>query len=577
MAVGLGNTLRTARRITVSERSRVLRGLLNPQDKVEFYRINLSNRSRLSLTLTQLRANADVALLNRRGRAISQSRRGRTQNEAIDTLVDSGIYYLRVSLRDRGSTRFKLTASTQPISANNTAPDLVNNVGLRASQRETALITGNLLRVADLQQPSTQLVYTLTTLPQSGQLQLNGTPLAVGSRFTQADIESDRLRYVNLGTTRQLTNNTTNDTAVGISSSYVVWNGSDGDSEVFLYNIATGQTTQVTNNTTSDSAADISDANVLLSANSRVSFYNGTTGTTTPLSSNLVPGVELSFPGKISGSNVAWNSFDQSDREIMFYNGTTNTVTRLTNNAGTDNVYGISGANVVWITDLDVLGQPTTISEVFLYNGSTGQTTQLTNNNQPELSASVSGANVIWSGYDGNDFEIFVYNITTGVTTQLTNNTNQDIAPVGGISGSNIVWNRGTITATSGSVASNERLDVFLYNGVTTTKISPDNTNTIVLGISGSNVIMNSLDVNTQQFRDVFFYNGTTGLTSQITNDTTQDKAVGIAGTNLVWNRSDGNDNEVFLLTFTPTDQFSFSVTDGFNGLTNGTFNIAIG
>ncbi|MDX2216691.1 MAG: cadherin-like domain-containing protein [Oculatellaceae cyanobacterium bins.114] len=569
MAANLGNTLRTARRVAITERPRAFRGVVTTQDKVEFYRLSLSRRSRFDLSLTGLRANANVDLLNQRGRVINKSRLTGTQNESITSVLAAGTYYVRVNLQGRGSTRFRLVLSARLIPPGNTAPTLITNTGLTVSARGTAPIRNTLLRATDSQQPATQLVYTLTGLPQSGQLQLNGVPLALGSRFTQADIESDRLRYVNLGTTRQLTNNTTDDFAAGISSSHVVWNGSDGDSEVYLYTIATGQITLLTNNTTDDIASGVSGGNVLFANNFRNFFYNGITGITRTILSNMTifPDFELSFPVGISGSNIVWNSSDGSDLEVMFFNGTTNTRTRLTNNTGNDAATGISGSNVVFTSNLDNQGLTTTASEVFLYEGATNRLFPLTNNNRKDSAVGISDSNVVWNSFDGNDYEIFFYNGSTGVTTQLTNNAIDDVAPIGGISGSNVVWN---------SLVNNSRSEVFLFNGTSSRRISSDNVNAIAFGISGSNVIMNSLNDSTQQFGDVFFYNGATGVTSQITNDNVQDGAVGISGTNFVWNRSDGTDSEVFLLTFAPTDRFSFSVTDGFDGFANGTFNISI-
>lgn len=157
MVASLGNTLGTARRVSVTERSRAFRGTVVSQDKFEFYRLNLSRRSRFDLTLTNLRANADVAVLNNRGRAIAQSRRRGSRSEAIASVLDAGFYYVRVALRGRGSTRFKLALSAQlipPTSRSNTAPSLVNNAGLSLSQRVTALIDRNRLRATDGEQSS---------------------------------------------------------------------------------------------------------------------------------------------------------------------------------------------------------------------------------------------------------------------------------------------------------------------------------------------------------------------------------------------------------------------------------------
>ena len=51
------------------------------------------------------------------------------------------------------------------------------------------------LMQADATIPSPDLVYRVDSLPTHGQIFLNGTPLMVGSFFTQADINSNRLSY----------------------------------------------------------------------------------------------------------------------------------------------------------------------------------------------------------------------------------------------------------------------------------------------------------------------------------------------------------------------------------------------
>ncbi|MEN9763041.1 MAG: hypothetical protein RI906_2867, partial [Pseudomonadota bacterium] len=79
------------------------------------------------------------------------------------------------------------------------------------AQGEHGLITKDFLRELDLDDDGTGLTYTVTTLPARGQLWLdsdasgtvNGseTLFAVGSTFTQADIDNEKLRYRNTDTT----------------------------------------------------------------------------------------------------------------------------------------------------------------------------------------------------------------------------------------------------------------------------------------------------------------------------------------------------------------------------------------
>lgn len=100
--------LRTARSIrTLSEGSSIYTGQLDEQASSKFYRFRLNRATHLNLGLTDLRSNADLALLNRRGKVIEQSARGGRLSETIDQSLNQGIYYIRVS--GRKQTRYRLS------------------------------------------------------------------------------------------------------------------------------------------------------------------------------------------------------------------------------------------------------------------------------------------------------------------------------------------------------------------------------------------------------------------------------------------------------------------------------------
>jgi Ca2+-binding RTX toxin-like protein len=74
----------------------------------------------------------------------------------------------------------------------------VNNL-LVLSEGSTATITQGLLNVTDLDNTPAELVYKITDLPDNGVLSLNGTVLAVGGSFTQADLNSSVIAYQHNG------------------------------------------------------------------------------------------------------------------------------------------------------------------------------------------------------------------------------------------------------------------------------------------------------------------------------------------------------------------------------------------
>ncbi|MBK8969236.1 MAG: proprotein convertase P-domain-containing protein [Lewinellaceae bacterium] len=82
-----------------------------------------------------------------------------------------------------------------------TPPVLVNNNPLQVPPGANAGITVNLLKTEDANNSDAELLYTLTTIPAKGQLQLNGSGVAmqVGDQFTQVDLNNNGLRYFDYG------------------------------------------------------------------------------------------------------------------------------------------------------------------------------------------------------------------------------------------------------------------------------------------------------------------------------------------------------------------------------------------
>ncbi|MCB9316813.1 MAG: T9SS type A sorting domain-containing protein [Lewinellaceae bacterium] len=86
-------------------------------------------------------------------------------------------------------------------STSSTPPVLVNNNPLQVAPGANAGITVSLLKTEDANNSDAELLYTLMTLPANGQLQLNGSGVAmqVGDQFTQLDLNNNGLRYFDYG------------------------------------------------------------------------------------------------------------------------------------------------------------------------------------------------------------------------------------------------------------------------------------------------------------------------------------------------------------------------------------------
>jgi len=79
----------------------------------------------------------------------------------------------------------------------NQLPVLETNAGLTLPSGTSAAITNALLQVTDSDDPPEKLIYTVTQFPANGALSL-------GSTFTQADIDNNRLSYMHTGTDADL-------------------------------------------------------------------------------------------------------------------------------------------------------------------------------------------------------------------------------------------------------------------------------------------------------------------------------------------------------------------------------------
>jgi hypothetical protein len=109
------NRLQTARNLREITGTKTVKGFVGKQDKIDIYQFTLRRSSNVALSLSQLKANADLSLLNRSGAVLANSKQLKKLPESIATTLEAGSYYLRVNRRD-GNTRYKLTlaATSEP-------------------------------------------------------------------------------------------------------------------------------------------------------------------------------------------------------------------------------------------------------------------------------------------------------------------------------------------------------------------------------------------------------------------------------------------------------------------------------
>ena len=108
----------------------------------------------------------------------------------------------------------------------NSAPSLATNAGSTVFQGFSDPITSGVLQVTDADNTPAQLIYTVTTAPVDGRLELTTAPGVAITSFTQADIDAGRLVYVNNGA------NSTSD-----SFTFTVSDGAGGSIGATTFNI----------------------------------------------------------------------------------------------------------------------------------------------------------------------------------------------------------------------------------------------------------------------------------------------------------------------------------------------------
>lgn len=221
------------------------------------------------------------------------------------------------------------------------------------------------------------------------------------------------------------------------------------------------------------------------------------------------------------------------------------------------------------------------MSEIFLYDGST--THQITNNSYDDHYPQINNkGSVVWQGYPvGDSPEIFLYD---GSITQITNGKYAEYGRIN---------DYGLVTWQAGS----GRSDIFLYDGLTATKLNADISNNTNSEINNSgHVAWQGIAADSWE---IFLYDGS--MTRQITDSDEQDYAPKINDNgdivwrgydgyeimlydgsitrltnnvyfdeypqindnkNVVWQRNDGHDSEIFLYDGSSVHQLTDNLYD---------------
>lgn len=124
MADIAGNTIQTANTTAFSSigpRPTRVVDRVGPTDRFDYYRLRLTGRTSVEITLNGLRDDANVQLVNRRGDILARSINSGTSDEAAGRTLNQGIFYIRVFTPNaRANTPYRLNVSGYADNAGNT-------------------------------------------------------------------------------------------------------------------------------------------------------------------------------------------------------------------------------------------------------------------------------------------------------------------------------------------------------------------------------------------------------------------------------------------------------------------------
>lgn len=139
--MSLNDQLKAAKRIQPREQgSSIYAGRLNSDDPARYYKLNLKRSSNINLSLTGLTNNADLTLLNRKGKQLSRSKQAGNADESITRTVPKGTYYVRVANKN-GNTRYRLSLSLGNSGMSLIAPKAAQPANLKSLVQQIVALT----------------------------------------------------------------------------------------------------------------------------------------------------------------------------------------------------------------------------------------------------------------------------------------------------------------------------------------------------------------------------------------------------------------------------------------------------
>ncbi|MEG3976391.1 pre-peptidase C-terminal domain-containing protein [Microcoleus sp. herbarium8] len=122
-----GNTTSTARNITLGQ---TISERVSDADTDDFYRFNVSDRTRVDLRIAGMSADADLSLLDANGNFIGGSSLGGSADDALTRELDAGTYFVKVSRFSNNSTNYNLITAGQVVDTAGNTTSTARNITL---------------------------------------------------------------------------------------------------------------------------------------------------------------------------------------------------------------------------------------------------------------------------------------------------------------------------------------------------------------------------------------------------------------------------------------------------------------
>ncbi|MDY7002570.1 MAG: Ser-Thr-rich GPI-anchored membrane family protein [Cyanobacteriota bacterium] len=127
-----GNSLKKAHNLGVLKDDEKLQEFVGKSDKRDFYKFRVKEKTDVDIELRGLSGNADLYLLNNKGKVIKKSTKGGKNAEDIERTLNPGNYYVRVQSKGNANADYNLSLGTNSPHFHVDEPIIINIVDTAA-------------------------------------------------------------------------------------------------------------------------------------------------------------------------------------------------------------------------------------------------------------------------------------------------------------------------------------------------------------------------------------------------------------------------------------------------------------